>query len=106
MPFDGRWVTGEGPAPAVRTWQPVIKPLSTSQILAALPAYLLSNGWTEERTWHSTRVWRLHNLARIVVPPPGLPDSPALTALAVSNIADAEGRRPGQVLHDLAEAGR
>jgi hypothetical protein len=101
MPFDGRWLTGEdGPAPGPAA--PVVpRRLATVTALAALPGYLARHGWTLAGTWRGARVWQLGNLARILVPPPGLADSGELAAAAVHVIAKHEGRQPAEVLRDL-----
>jgi hypothetical protein len=102
MPFDGRWLTGEAdglaPGPA---GTPAPRRLATVTVLAALPGYLARHGWTRNGTWNGAHVWQLRNLARILVPPPGLADSGELAAAAVHVIARHEGRQPAEVLRDL-----
>jgi hypothetical protein len=102
MPFEGRWITGDGPAPAPAA----PRRLATVTVLAALPGYLARHGWTRVGTWRGAHVWRLRSLARILVPPPGLADSGELAAAAVHVIAKHEGRDPRAVLRDLTGAAR
>jgi len=101
MPFDGRWLTGDDGPAAGPAAQAAPRRLATVTVLAALPGYLARHGWTRAGTWRRAQVWQLGNLARILVPPPGLADSGELAAAAVHVIAKHEGRPPGDVLRDL-----
>jgi hypothetical protein len=106
MPFDGRWLTGDdGPAPG-QAAPAAPRRLATVTVLAALPGYLARHGWTRKGTWNGAQVWQLRNLARILVPPPGLADSGELAAAAIHVIAKHEGRSPAEVLRDLTGGAR
>jgi hypothetical protein len=106
MPLEGRWVTGDDRAvtwPAV----PAMTGRRTGPVLAALPGYLAGHGWTREPDRRGAQVWRLRDLARVLVPPPGFEDSGDLAAIAVCAIARTERRRPRDVLRAVtAGAGR
>lgn len=106
MPAEGRWITGDDPATA-RPGLPPMTRRRTDPVLAALPGYLARRGWTREGNHRGAQVWRLQNLARLLVPPPGLADSGELAAAAVCAIARTERRQPRAVLRALtAEASR
>lgn len=106
MPFDGRWLTGDdSPAPGT-AGTPAPRRRTTVRVLAALPGYLARHGWTRKGRWNGAQVWQLRNLARILVPPPGLADSGELAAAAIHVIAKHEGRTPAEVLRDLTGGAR
>jgi hypothetical protein len=73
----------------------------TESVLAALPGYLARQGWTREADRRGAQVWRLRDLARVLVPPPGFDDSGELAAIAVCAIARTERRRPRDVLRAM-----